>query len=115
MTKLIKTVDKTGDAILNWIANSMGTNLCIVLFTLIAVVPLYYQLPDNILSWQQWLSQTAIQLIALAILAKVSKIEGGKQGRLIQDTHDIVMKEIKLLMEGHKELKKLTKELCGVK
>lgn len=91
------------DKALTWIADKMGTNVCIVLFTLIAVVPLYYQLPDNILTWQQWLSQTAIQLIALAILAKVSKIEGGKQAKLIRETHDIVIRELKLLKELCKE------------
>ncbi len=91
------------DKAMTLIADSLGTDACIIIFVLIAVVPLWYQLPQTILEWQQWLSQTAIQLIALAILAKVSKIEGGKQAKLIRETHDIVIRELKLLKELCKE------------
>ena len=85
------------DRAMTLIADSLGTDACIIIFVLIAVVPLWYQLPQTILEWQEWLSQTAIQLIALAVLAKVSKVEGKRQNKLIKETHDIVLEELKAL------------------
>ena len=104
----MKKISSITDKFFTWIADNLGTDTVIVLFTLIAIVPLFYQTPRNILEWQQWISQTAIQLIALAILAKVSKIEGGKQSKLIQETHDMTMNEIGVMKETHNtELKEI--------
>lgn len=82
-----------------WMADALGTDGCIMLFCLIAFVPFFHQLPKSILEWQQWLSQTAIQLIALAVLAKVSKIEGARNFSLLKDTHDVVMEELTQIKE----------------
>ena len=70
------------------LSDALGTNTVIVLFILIAVVPLYFQLPHTVIEWQTWISQTFIQLTALAILQKGTKVEGERQARLILETHD---------------------------
>jgi len=87
-----------------WIADSLGTNACILLFCLIAFVPLAYQMPQTMLEWQNFISQTVIQLVALAILAKTGKIEGEKQQKLLQETHDAVMAEFCELKQLHSEV-----------
>jgi hypothetical protein len=76
------------DRIFIKISDALGTNAAIVCFALIAFVPLYFQQPHTIMEWTSWLSQTCIQLIALAVLQKGTRIEGEKQARLILETHD---------------------------
>ena len=83
------------------VADSLGTNTCTVLFALIAFVPLAYQIPKTVLEWQNWLSQTAIQLIALSILQKGTRVEGNRNYKLLSETHDIVMSELTEIKKLH--------------
>jgi hypothetical protein len=61
-------------------------------------------MPRTILEWQQWLSGTAIQLIALAVLQKGTRQEGAKNLQLLLDTHDATMAEMLELKDMHQEL-----------
>lgn len=110
MKKLYRLIVNKMDKFFIWIADGLGTNYCIFLFCLISFVPLIYQRPQSLLDWQQYISQTVIQLVALAILAKVAKIEGEKSNKIALETHDTVMKMLKevhvLMKEIHSLLKK---------
>ena len=86
------------------IADGLGTNWAIIVFALIAFVPLYFQLPKTIIEWQMWLSQTCIQLVALAVLQKGTRIEGGRSAKLLQEAHDAVMAEFDDIKDIHKDL-----------
>lgn len=77
------------------LADALGTNCAIICFAVIAIVPLFFQLPRTVIEWQNWLSQTCIQLIALAVLQKGTRTEGRRQQRLIKETHDIMVAEFK--------------------
>jgi len=97
------------DKVFEKIADGLGTNCTIVIFALIAFAPLFFQLPKTVIEWQMWLSQTCIQLVALAVLQKGTRIEGQRNNRLLQETHDNVMKEfkvIKKLCHGCLEMRK---------
>jgi hypothetical protein len=76
------------DRIFIKISDALGTNSAIVLFVLIATVPLCFQLPATVGEWQNWLSQTFIQLVCLAILQKGTRVESDRQAALILETHD---------------------------
>ncbi|MDR0834819.1 MAG: hypothetical protein LBN93_11690 [Candidatus Symbiothrix sp.] len=56
-----------------------------------------------------WVS-AAFQAIALPVLGFISNIQGDRQEKLMRETHDAVMKEIKILREDQAELKKLLEQ-----
>jgi len=102
------------------ITDALGTNEVIIAFAAIAVIPLYFQLPHTVLEWQNWLSQTCIQLIALAILQKGTRVEGERQSRLIKETHDAAIsmrqEENQRSAERHNESMEevaMIKKLCA--
>ena len=100
------TEDMAGmiDRVCEKLADALGTNFAIVIFSIIAVAPLAVQVPRSILEWQQWLSQTCIQLVALAILQKGTRLEGKRAQALLQETHDTVMGEMQEIKEFHLEM-----------
>ena len=102
------------------ISDALGTNTAIVCFALIAVVPLYFQVPHTVIEWQNWLSQTCIQLIALAVLQKGTRVESDRQAALILETHDAAVsmrqEENSRAAERHEESmaeSALLKRLCS--
>jgi hypothetical protein len=67
------------------IADSLSTKTCFVIFCIIAFLPLFFQMPHDILAWQAYLSQTVIQLVALSVLAIVAKKESREQSRILRE------------------------------
>lgn len=92
------------DRFCTWLADSLGTNTAIAAFVLIAFVPLWFQLPKTVIEWQSWLSQTCIQLVALAVLQKGTRLQGDRSDRMLKETHDAVMQEMGELKTMHHEL-----------
>jgi len=90
---------KISDLFMDIIADSLATKICFVIFCIISFGTLFFQTPKDILGWDQWLSQTVIQLIALNVLANVSKKEGREQRQVMQETHDAVMEELSIVKE----------------
>jgi len=106
------------DRIMDAIADSLSTKICFVVFCIIASVPLFFQHPADVLGWDQYISQTVIQLVALSVLAIVSKNEGREQQRVLKETHDYAMQELSLIKddlalakEEREELKQLLAHL----
>lgn len=97
MTRNANRISTTIDRFFIGLADALGTNTTIAMFAVIAFVPLCYQLPKTVIEWQNWLSQTCIQLIALAILQKGTKIEGARTYKILAETHDTVMTELNLI------------------
>jgi len=88
-----------------WLAGKLADALAtMVMFfgvTFLTISILFFQAPRTPLEWVQYIIQTFFQGVALPVLAFVAKIEGKKQQRLLQETHDTVMiemKEIKAMM-----------------
>ena len=82
------------DSLFCWLADALGSNGSIILFTLIAFVPLAYHLPTGVLEWQAWLSQVCIQLIALAVIQKGGKTSETRIMGYLQESHDAHMVEL---------------------
>jgi hypothetical protein len=85
------------DAFFDAIDDALGTNTAVVAFALIAFVPMAYHVPQNVMEWQTWLSNTCIQLIALAIIQRGGK---GSERRILAylaESHDAHMAELSKL------------------
>ena len=121
-------MNKLTDRIMDVIADSLSTKICFIIFCAIAFVPLLFQHPADILGWDQYISQTVIQLVALSVLAIVSRKEGATQQKLILEIHGwsqaqfgMMQEELSLAREERDELKQImadihknTKEGCSI-
>ena len=94
-----------------WLASRLADALAtMVMFfgvTFLTLSILFFQTPKTPLEWVQYLIQTFFQGVALPVLAFVAKIEGQRQQRLLQETHDTVMTEIQELKAMMVELGKV--------
>jgi len=106
------------DRVMGAIADSLSAKTTFVIFCLIAFAPLLFQRPTDILGWDQYVSQTVIQLVALSVLAIVSKKESAAQQNLILDIHDwsqaqfaMMQEELALAKEERDELKQIMAEV----
>jgi len=77
-----------------WLADRLGANSTLVVFSVIAFVPFFFQFPKSVLEWQNWISQTCIQLIALNVIQKGTQIESARTGAIIQDMHDLLHQKL---------------------
>ncbi|MEI8011568.1 MAG: hypothetical protein WCI27_03670 [Candidatus Omnitrophota bacterium] len=97
-----------------WLATKLADALAtMVMFfgvTFLTMSILFFQTPRTPLEWVQYIVQTFFQGVALPVLAFVAKIEGSRQQKLLQETHDTVMLEIKELKEMMAELGKVEAE-----
>jgi hypothetical protein len=69
--------------------------------TIFTLSILCFQTPRTPLEWVQYSIQTFFQGVALPVLGLVGKINGERQEKLLQETHDAVMeemRELKILM-----------------
>ena len=82
-----------------WLAGKLADALAtMVMFfgvTFLTLSILFFQTPKTPLEWVQYIIQTLFQGVALPVLAFVAKIEGERQRKLLQETHDTVMQEMK--------------------
>ena len=94
---------KFNDKIGNLLSNSLSTMEMFYLVSILVLFPLIFQRPDTLISWVQYLSTAILQAVALPLLGYTTKKGGETQERVIRETHDLVIKELK-------ENKKHTKE-----
>ena len=94
-----------------WLATKLADALAtMVMFfgvTFLTLSILFFQAPKTPLEWVQYIIQTFFQGVALPVLAFVAKIEGKKQQKLLQETHDAVMSEMKEIKEMMAEMKNI--------
>ena len=94
-----------------WLATKLADALAnMVMFfgvTVLTMSILFFQTPHTPLEWVQYIIQTFFQGVALPILAFVAKIEGNRQQKLLQETHDAVMDEMKEIKEMMLEMKNI--------
>ena len=82
-----------------WLANKLADYLATMAMfygvTILTLSILLFQTPRSPLEWVQYIIQTFFQGVALPVLAFVAKISGERQEKLLQETHDTVMNEMK--------------------
>jgi membrane protein implicated in regulation of membrane protease activity len=98
----------------NFLANKMSIIMSSMwLFWILAVVIVVaglMQPPDTPYMFVMFVISAGFQAVALPVLAFVSNIQGERQEKVMKETHDAVMKELKLVREENAELKELLKK-----
>ena len=96
---MIKRIDEYMDKFMNALANLLCAKKTFIVFSIIAFLPLIYRLPSTVLDWQQWISQTAIQLIALNVLGYNSNKGTKELMEYIKEMYSMELKEKEDLQE----------------
>lgn len=65
----------------------------------LVTIPLHWRTPQGVYEWVNYLSSNFFQAVALPVLAFTAKLAGQRTEKLLQETHDAVLKELKLLTE----------------
>ncbi|HVJ48019.1 hypothetical protein [Desulfitobacterium sp.] len=106
--------DWVGDKISFWLS-TMAAFWIVCAFVLI---PLFWQRPEGLIGWVQFLIQSLFQGAALPVLGYVSRKSGENQEHILNETHDTVMDELAMIKdelalarEERDELKVLLAEL----
>ncbi|MGC4378665.1 hypothetical protein WD019_17345 [Fictibacillus sp. Mic-4] len=103
-----------GDKLAYW----LSTMACFYVVAALVIIPLFFQHPDTLVGWVQYIVQSIFQGVALPVLGYVARIAGENQEKIINETHDAVMEELTLVKEElalareHRDaLQKLAEEL----
>ena len=86
----------------------LSTMGCFYLIFALVIVPLFFEHPNDLVGWVQYVVQSIFQGIALPILGYVAKKSGDSQEKVLNETHDTVMKEFVLIKD---QMKLLNQEL----
>ena len=85
----------------DWFGNKLSDGLSSMkifyLITFLVLLPLTVQRPDTLIGWIQYMSTAVLQASALPLLGYTTKKQGDIQGKIIQETHDTVMKELNFI------------------
>ena len=95
----------------DWLGDKLSDGLSSMkifyLITFLVLVPLLVQRPDTFIGWIQYMSTAVLQACALPLLGYTTKKQGDIQAKILQETHDTVMKELNLIKKQQMANKKL--------
>jgi hypothetical protein len=107
---LDKVNEKFAESLSYWLSTmSMFYGICFLV-----IATLFLQRPSSAVGWIQYLVSVLFQGVALPVLGYTSRKSGEVQSRLLQETHDAVMKELeylKLDKENDKKEMELIKQI----
>ena len=98
----------------DWLSNKLSNGLSsmemfwVIVFLVIA--PLLIQQPESLVGWIQYTVSVFLQGVALPVLGAVAKRSGERQEKLLNETHDAVMAELKEIKKLHLEIHKMIKK-----
>lgn len=95
------------------LSNSLSTMAMFYGICFLVVSILFFQMPKTSLEWVQYIVQTFFQGVALPVLGFVSKTEGNRTNKIIQEIHDTTMAEIQDLKDMHVDIHNLIKDKLG--
>jgi len=95
--------DQVGDKL----SDGLSSMKIFYLITFLVLVPLIVQRPDTFIGWIQYMSTAVLQACALPLLGYTTKKQGEIQAKILQETHDTVMKELNLIKKQQAANKKL--------
>jgi len=98
----------------NLISNKTSTMWAFYIVLIATTYPMINTPPASLLQGIQYISSAVFQAIMLPILAYTSNLVGDKQMKLLQETHDVVLNELKFIQEeqkNEKEEKELLKQI----
>jgi hypothetical protein len=95
--------DQVGDKL----SDGLSSMKIFYLITFLVLVPLIVERPDTFIGWIQYMSTAVLQACALPLLGYTTKKQGEIQAKILQETHDTVMKELNLIKKQQVANKKL--------
>ena len=93
------------------LSDSLSTMEMFYIVTFLVLFPLFFQRPDTLISWIQYISTAMLQAIALPLLGYTTKKSGESQEKVIMETHDLLMKELQEAKEHSKEQMEILEEI----
>lgn len=96
------------------ISHGLSTMAAFYIVSVLVLVPLAWQRPQGLVGWMQYTISVFFQGAALPVLGYVARVSGEKQERLLNETHDAVMEELKIVkveLELAKEERQALREL----
>jgi hypothetical protein len=93
--RLARINDRVGEMI----SNAFSSMITFYIVAILVLVPLIWQRPQGIVGWMQYAIAVVFQGTALPILGYVARKAGETQDRLLGDTHEKVIEELKLIKE----------------
>jgi hypothetical protein len=81
------------------LSNALSTMEMFYLVALLVVVPLIWQRPQGLVGWMQYMIAVFFQGTALPVLGYVARKSGESQEKVMRETHDTVMEELRLMRE----------------
>ena len=107
--------DWLGDKLAYW----LSTMAMFYIITAMVIVPLFFQSPQGLVAWMQYTISVFFQGAALPVIGYITRRAEEKQNLVVNETHDTVIEELKLIKEdlalAHEqrdELEALMTELC---
>jgi membrane protein implicated in regulation of membrane protease activity len=96
---------KLNEFIANKLALIMSSMWLFWVLALVILIAGLLQPPDTPYTFVMFVISAGFQAVALPVLAFISNIQGEKQAKMLKETHDTVMKELKILREENAELR----------
>lgn len=87
--------DWLGDRLAFW----LSTMACFYLISALVLVPLFFQRPQGLVGWVEYVVQSLFQGVALPVLGYVARVAGEKQEKVLNETHDTVMEQLGVLKD----------------
>lgn len=99
----------------NWLGDKLAYGLStMAMFYIVSafvILPLALQRPHDLVGWIQYIVQSFFQGAALPVLGYVARVAGESQERVLMETHDEVMAEMRVVKEAVKLLHAEQKEI----
>jgi hypothetical protein len=90
---------RINDAVGEKVSNAFSSMITFYIVAILVLVPLIWQRPQGIVGWMQYAIAVVFQGTALPILGYVARKAGETQDKLLGDTHEKVIEELKLIKE----------------
>ena len=92
------------------LSNGLSSMTVFYIITLLVLAPLIVERPTTVMAWIQYLSTAVLQACALPLLGYTTNKQGNIQSKLLQETHDTVMNELKIVKKEQSVAKKQRKD-----
>lgn len=87
--------DWLGDKLANW----LSTMAMFYIITAMVMVPLFFQRPQGLVAWMQYAISVFFQGAALPVIGYITRRAEEKQDLVVNETHDTVIEELRLIKE----------------
>jgi hypothetical protein len=90
---------RINDTVGEKVSNAFSSMITFYIVAILVLVPLIWQRPQGIVGWMQYAIAVVFQGTALPILGYVARKAGESQDKLLGDTHEKVIEELKLIKQ----------------